>query len=353
MRAVLDGWNVAQLRARRLRAQLVLGRGATTVPDAVERILAVQAQDYRGAQLALRARTSGLKASDLDRALSDDRSVVVGTLNRGTLHLVQAEDYWWLHDLTTPPLASGNARRLGEEGVSPQAAERGVAAAVRAVANGPVPRAELREAVAAADVPVAGQALVHVLALAARRGLVMRGPVIRGDQAWVATADWLGARPPSIDRDAALARLAERYLAGHGPASDRDLSRWSGLPLRDARRGLGGLANLREYPGGLVDLPDRPRRPASGLPPRLMGQFDPLLHGWTSRELFVGAHEARLVTTNGIFRPFALVGGRAVATWTLPGGRVQLVPFAPIAEADLAALHRDARRVQAYLGLRQ
>ena len=31
-------------------------------------------------------------------------------------------------------------------------------------------------------------------------------------------------------------------MAGHGPASDRDLAKWAGLPLRDARRGLTAIA---------------------------------------------------------------------------------------------------------------
>ena len=39
--------------------------------------------------------------------------------------------------------------------------------------------------------------------------------------------------------------------------------------------------------------------------------FDPLLLGWTSREEVVGPHRM-LVTINGIFKPFALVAGRAV-----------------------------------------
>jgi hypothetical protein len=44
-----------------------------------------------------------LSASDVDAALAD-RSLVVSWLNRGTLHLVRAEDYWWPHPLTTPQL---------------------------------------------------------------------------------------------------------------------------------------------------------------------------------------------------------------------------------------------------------
>src|SRR4051812_29116680 len=88
------------------------------------RLLSVQAQDPRGARLAVRARSTGLTAADVDRALTDDRSLVVSWLNRGTLHLVASEDYPWLHALTTPAIATGNLRRLEQEGVSPDAAER-------------------------------------------------------------------------------------------------------------------------------------------------------------------------------------------------------------------------------------
>ena len=58
------------------------------------------------------------------------------------MHLVRAEDYRWLHPLTTPQLRTGNSRRLAQEGVPPQDAERAVAA------DGPLTRAQLRERVA-------------------------------------------------------------------------------------------------------------------------------------------------------------------------------------------------------------
>jgi hypothetical protein len=55
--------------------------------------------------------------------------------------------------------------------------------------------------------------------------------------------------------------------------------------------------------------------------------------------------------SNGVFRPFALVGGRAVATWRIARGQVTLAPFAPIAAADEAALLADADGVLSFLGL--
>lgn len=214
--------------------------------------------------------------------------------------------------------------------------------------EGPLTRAQLRERIADAGVRVAGQALVHLLFLASARGLIVRGPMVGADQAFVLVRDWLGAPPPPVDRDSALAELARRYLVGHGPATDRDLARWSGLPLRDARRGLAGIgAALDQHPDGHVALSSS--RAAEPLPPpRLLGAFDPLLLGWTSREPVLGGATA-IVTVNGLFRPFALVDGRAAATWGMPAGRVELSPFAPLDLADAAALEADAADVQRFL----
>src|SRR6185436_10800684 len=134
----------------------------------------------------------------------------------------------------------------------------------------------------------------------------VRGPTAGRDHAYVLVRDWLG-EPQPVDRDAALAELARRFLAGHGPADERDLAKWAGITLGDARAGLRAAG-------------PRPERPASGLPPpRLLGSYDPVLHGWVSREPILAGH-AGIVTDNGLFRPFALVDGRAVATWRLDRG---------------------------------
>ena len=333
---------------RRLAAQLLIGPSADGVCQVVDRLLAVQAQDLRAARLAVRSRTTRLTAADVDRELAN-RTLVVTWLNRGTLHLVRSEDYWWLQRLTTPQLATGNAKRLEQEGVSPVQADRGVAVIEAAIAaDGPMTRAQLRVLVHAAGVPVAGQAMVHILFLSALRGLTVRGPVVGRDQAFVLVRDWLGDPPEVTDRDTSLSELARRFLAGHGPANDRDLAKWAGITLGDARRGLRAAgADLEELAGGLVDLAGRAAAMGRRRP-KLLGGFDPLLHGWVDRSPVLGGNQT-IVTMNGIFRPFALVGGRAVATWSMPGGRVALEPFDRIASPVLADLDREARDVERFL----
>ena len=58
----------------------------------------------------------GLAAADVDRALSEERSLLITWLNRGTLHLVRSEDYPLLHALTTPPLSPPAPAGCGRRG---------------------------------------------------------------------------------------------------------------------------------------------------------------------------------------------------------------------------------------------
>jgi hypothetical protein len=335
--------------AERLTAQALAGEPLRSPEQVAERLLAVQGQDPRGARLAIRARTSGLSAAAVDRALSEDRTLLITWLNRGTLHLVRSEDYPWLHALTAPPLQSSATRRLRQEGVSPEEAEKAVETIETSLAEeGPRTRPQLRERLERDGLPSAGQGLIHLLFLASLRGIAVRGPMAGREHAYVLVRDWLGEQKP-VDREAALAELARRYLAGHGPAEDRDLARWAGLPLRDARAGLAAIASkLEEREDGLVDLAGRPD-PEPLPPPRLLGAFDPLLLGWTSRDEVVGPHKM-LVTTNGIFRPFALVEGRAVATWRYAGGKVAIEPLGKVTGKAMGALDADAADVERFLG---
>jgi hypothetical protein len=343
----------ARLRRARLGAQLLAGPSLPDPVATVEHLLAVQAQDDRGFRLALRSRHGARRETDVDAALADRRLIVTWAL-RGTLHLVRPEDAAWLSPLTTPQLATGNRRRLAEEGVSPRQTVRGIDAVTTALAEGPKTRAELRAVLDAARVPSGGQAFVHVMLAATIAGHVARGPVVGKELAWVGVAQWLGEAPVAVGRDQALALLARRYLQGHAPARPEDLAKWAGITIGDARAAFAALG------GSVVPWPDDPTlstpaarvgRPLPRLPaPRLLGPFDPLLHGWPDRALFTGDHQ-NVVTTNGVFRPVALVDGRVVGTWGLAAGTVTIRLLEPVGDLARRRLTADAAQVLEYLAL--
>jgi hypothetical protein len=202
--------------------------------------------------------------------------------------------------------------------------------------------------VAKVGVRTEAQAMVHLLLAASLRGLIVRGPMKANEQAFVLVRDWLG-KPQRVNRDQALAELVRRYLIGHGPASERDLVRWSKLNLGDVRRGFtASAAQLVARGDALYDV--RGQRRGARLPkPKLLGPWDPLLLGWASREQVIDPAHKTIVTDNGIFRPFALVDGRAVATWSLVNKKVVLKPLVEIASPDAAALDSDADDVHRFL----
>jgi hypothetical protein len=267
------------------------------------------------------------------------------------MQLVTGSDYWWLHSLTTPQLATGNRRRLRQEGVSPAQAARGIEVVREAVSAGQRrTREQLRDLLDQAGVPTKGQALVHVLLAATLEGLVVRGPVVGSEQAFVDPVNWLGAPPALPDRDDALARLALRYLEGHGPAAAADLAKWAGIPIGDARRGLDAVdEKTSTTPDGMVDLATHDRAPRAPVV-RMLGAFDPLMLGWVDRDGLLGA-QRRLVASNGVIRPVVLVDGRVVATWGLPGGTVTLDVLAEVTASARASMGEEASDVLRFLGL--
>jgi hypothetical protein len=301
---MLPAWALVSEAARRRARSQGLHRPR---PDAVRRLLALQAQDPRAAALALRV-----------RGASTD-GLVVTWLMRGTLHLVHRDDVGWLHELFAPPQLGANARRLGQEGVSEMQAARAVELIGAAVSRAPSSRSELATVLSAEGIPVAGQAIVHLLAKAAFEGVTM----LTVDRRFIPLAPGVAVGDP-------LAELGRRYLAAHADAGPEDLAYWSGLPLREARAACGEPPEFGDGPVGV----------------RLLGAFDELLLGWRDRTPAVAAAHARAVHPGGgILRPVVLEDGEARGTWGLRAGRVTLDLWAPV--ADDAALDAEIAAVSA------
>ena len=87
----------------RFAAQLLTGEPARSAEEVTGRLLAVQGQDPRGARLAIRARIGRADRGRRGPGADADRSLLITWLNRGTLHLVRSEDYWWLHAAARAP----------------------------------------------------------------------------------------------------------------------------------------------------------------------------------------------------------------------------------------------------------
>ena len=338
-----------------LARQHLLRRAELDVPEALDRLIALQAQSAKAPYFALWTRLEAFTPGDLSDRL-EDFSLARGTLMRGTLHVAAAEDFAAIR----PLIQRGLDRFLTDGSVHGRAlagldqAEI-IATARELLRGGPLTAAELREALAARWPGREPEAL----AMAARIHLPMlqlppRGLWERSGQPTLAAMeDRLAAPKPGF----VLADLVRRYLAAFGPAGVADAQAWLGLSrLAPTFEGLrSSLVVFEGEDGGdLFDLPEaeRPSGEAEA-PVRFLGEFDNVLLAHEDRARIMSAdHKRRLYTPNGILRAAVLVDGFTAGRWRIEDGKagsiLHVELFAKIAKPVAKALADEGERLLAF-----
>lgn len=338
------------MRLRRARAQHLTDDAAIrgTVPEVVAALGGIQAQAMPAATLAVRPRSRGLIAGDVSRARNEERSIVRTWAMRGTLHLLAAADAGWMVALLGPIFAAKGRRRRRQLGIDDALAERAVGEIRRLLEAGPLPRDGVIEGLAARGIAFEprSQAPIHLIALAAMQGVLCYGPDRDGDETFVLVTDWIGERRPIAPATAAR-RLAERYLAAHGPAGALDFAAWSGLPMAMAREACAAVPPPHPPPSR-----ESQARPSV----RLLPAFDEYLLGYAGREFaLTPALERRLQRGGGWIHPGVIADGRGIGAWRTQrrGGRLEVLvePFERITQAIATGIQAEVSDLGRYLAI--
>jgi len=348
----------------RLAAQHITAGECTTPAEIVRSMLAMQGQDLPGARWSIGLRGHELTDHEVGQAF-DAGDIVRSWPMRGTLHIAVAEDIGWMLELMASRVIGSTASRRVELAITAQDLERARDAAVASLEGGrALTREGLLSAITASGVAVDGQRGYHLLRYLAQTGTVVLGPTAGGRQCFVLLSEWVRA-PRRLEREEALGELANRYFRSHGPATERDLARWSGLPLGDVRRGVAvcGDELARLELGGTTYLlaPEvRAKAPAAAAPPipdvRLMPGFDEYLLGYRDRGAVVAPEHAQAVVpgNNGMFLPTIVVDGEVVGTWKRKVLAREVVveplPFSMLPDPVRVGLASAARAYGAFLG---
>ncbi len=342
---------------RRIRADHQRLSDAGRSPTAAEVVragCALQAQEWPSAQLALLARGRGLTAPQLKHAREVERSLVLTWGLRGTLHLMAAEDVCWLVALSGPGATRATHRRYQQLGLTEAVRERALdeMAAILA-AEGPLRRAALADELGKRGIPVAGQAIHHLVRFGALRGLLCLGPEVDGDLTYVLLNDWLPANTPSRSPADPAAGLARRYLRAFAPARAADFARWSGLGKRDVTAAWAAIAPecervMTPYGEALMLRAQLDSTANASAAPtvRLLPRYDNMLLGYESRAFMLAeAHAKRVHPGGGLIRSCVTVDGVAQANWRLRklrrGLRVEVAPFETLPPQTLPALQAE------------
>jgi len=359
-----------QVRALRLRAQRLTPQqpdAATSVAWIVKEMCGIQAQDAPAAALAVRVRSIGYVAADVERARVQERTITRTWGPRGTLHLLATEDLGWLLPLLGPVFVAGGQRRRAELGLDEDTCVRGIHIMRNVLANqGPLTRPEIVEQLAIYGICLEGQARPHLLYRAALEGIICLGPDRGAEPTYVLLSDWVGQqyseRP--LSEDAAYVELTRRYLKAYGPATPQDQAAWSGLPLSKTRAAWQHIMNQLmevEVAGAsawmLKTHATRLDEPLAQTPiVRLLPRFDIYLLGYKDRDLSVPLQYAKRINAGGgLIHPTVLVNGRAVGTWKSKREKhhlnVLVEPFNPLTSEMLPGIEEEVADIARFLGV--
>jgi hypothetical protein len=345
-----------QLNRATLERQLLLQRQALPLPDAVCRVVALQAQEAASPYLALWNRLAAFDPAHLDAAFASG-SVVKASLMRFTLHAVHADDYPAIHEAMVDrlrasrpdgaPFASTDVTTAEADALLPD---------LRAFLGRPRMKAEI-EAFLLERLGERGPG--------AWRALSTLVPLLHAPTG----GTWsFGLRPAFVaaprgpgpaSGEAALRHLVRRYLEGFGPASIPDIAQFSLLQRTVLRRTVDAMAGELvelEGPGGtaLYDVPGAGFPPQDApAPPRLLPMWDSVLLAYQDRTRVVPEPYRRLITRqNGDTLPTLLVDGYVAGVWRPVEGGIEATAFHALSAEAWRGLASEARALVALLAER-
>jgi hypothetical protein len=318
---------------------------------------AMQAQDYPHAKWAVGLRSANAADADIEQAIAN-RTIVRTWAMRGTLHLVAAQDVRWLLQLVGPRIiargAADDIRRFALDEVEFAKIDK----VLNKILHGKrLTRKETYAALEQHGIATEGQRGYHILARAGLRGQICFGEWQGKAETFTLLDEWL---PPTrmMRRDEALAELALRYFRSHGPATLQDFVWWSSLTVAEARAGLEGARSqlIQETVGDMTYWLPHDSQPDKGKSPgmHLLPGFDEYLLGYADRSLILEkVHNAKVIHSNGIFKPTVVVDGQIVGVWGRASKKaaVAVTPslFTTLTKTQHKALAAAAARYGAFL----
>ncbi|MFN2582066.1 MAG: winged helix DNA-binding domain-containing protein [Candidatus Dormibacteria bacterium] len=350
----------ARMQSQRLSDEARCGGDPLAVLSAVT---AVQAQSFDAARASLRVRSNGLTVIAVNRALDHDRSIVWTWLMRGTLHFVSAEDVRWLLALYGPRNIARDRGRRAQVGLDDATCERALRVIRRVLAHGPLTRPQLRDGLLRGGIDVSRhpQTLIHLVAHAAHRGVIVVLPPVGRDNRFALLDDWLGGRVGARVDDPE-AELARRYFRAYAPATETDFAAWSGLPMANVRRAMRAIGEeLQESSlgaGRLFELraPRRRARSSSPAPEplvRLLPYFDTYLLGYRPRDQMIDPAYMKRVIDGGWLRPTVCVDGWIEGAWRLRRERREALldvdPFGELSDDVRRGIDREVTAIGMFL----
>ena len=348
------------IATHRLHSEKLVNSTLTDPTAVVEWLGAVQSQDYMGAKWALAQRTTGLTDDAVEQAFTDGRILRTHVL-RPTWHFVTPGDIRWLLMLTAPRVHQLNGTYYRKFAIDEAVISRSREVFVSALlGDNYQTREQLAALLDGAGIPSDGLRLAYIIMHAELEGVICSGPRV-GKQFTYALMDERVPAAPDVSMEEALATLAYRYFASHGPATIKDYGWWSGLTMTHAKQGLhllGDRLNHEPYEGQnyyfVGDIPAADSHPP--VTAYLLPNYDEAMGSYADHSPISDPRFAQMWDPKlGVLAHYLVIDGRILGSWQRVFKRdmvvIQLKPFLALNGEQMQAVEAACQRYGVYLGL--
>ncbi|HTI58580.1 winged helix DNA-binding domain-containing protein [Mucilaginibacter sp.] len=349
----MPGLNLTQLR---LRNQHLNEPGFTKPAEVVKWLGAVQAQDYAGAKWAIGQRLMNGSDKIIEKAFNDGEILRTHVM-RPTWHFVAPQDIRWMLDLTAARVRAIAATRHRQLQLDEKVFSKCTNTLTRVLEGGKqLARTQLIDTLRNAGIKIEEQRFVHIMMEMELRQLICSGGT-EGKQLTYTLLDDRVPKTAAISRDEALATMAGRYFASHGPATLQDFAWWSGLTVADCKAGLemikSNLVNKDGYWFADPEIGTVKQNRAYLLP-----NYDEYIVSYKDRSATILEKNIDKADPRGtIFNHTVIVNGKIEGIWKRELKKetviIDITPFKLLSKQANAAIDSAAKRYAKFLELKE
>lgn len=251
------------------------------------------------AYLSIFARRSTIMLNDLDEALSNDKLLIRAPAFRGSLFLLNTQDYLIYFRCFYNFLSQRGMKRLEEYGLSKGHLMLFKKLLEESDLKRPITSAQLMEIIfpRKQDRPNMN-IFYHITQKLCDLGLLVRASAKgwKGNEfSYIPMKLWIPDLPLRPDTpESARTETIRKYLRAYGPATIEDISWWTGLPTAQCQRSIGNLKreavrfHIEGYKEDMLGLKETVEHIRNPLPTKSDIQFlppwDPYTLGWRCRK---------------------------------------------------------------------
>jgi len=312
----MDAKEIGQTR---LINQFIVNSTISDPAELVNRMGAIQAQDYGMSKWAVGIRTPDSTDKSVEAAIVNGSILRTHAL-RPTWHWVSSKDIDWILELSASQIIPTLKSRHKELELDQKTFSKSFRIMEKILENGNhQTRQEIMSELNKQKVNTDGQRSAHIMLMAELHKVVCSG-ALKGKQQTYALLSEISPKRIELKREEAIGKLIKLYFTTRGPATIQDFCWWSGLSITESK------SALEHFKSQLFSFNQKSIIYWMGSPSNsilkaansvlFLPAFDEFIISYKDRSASLPEDKVKhAISSNGLFRPMLVSEGQVIGIW--------------------------------------